>query len=438
MKTIKYLSTLVLLFTFSMFFSQTHVSGNIENNTTWTIAGSPYVVDDDLTIANGVTLTIQPGVIVKFNDFWDDIWVNGTLNAIGTSSNRIVFTSFLDDAHGGDTNGDGNTTSAGPDQWSSIYYQKGSSGTLKYCTILYGGGEYSASVHIRDNNVLIDHCNISNSADRGIWIGDASPEISNCNLENNGSQGIWIEGFDGQKAFNLINNTFHNNQWAVFANLTDETNDIVLSGNTSTGTDANGFGRNGFGLVGTIAGKVSYTGQRNFPFIIWDDVIVKENAGLDISAGTTVKFNDFWDGIWIDGEMNAIGTETDSIYFTALADDSRGGDTNGDGTATSAGPNQWSTINYSDKGGKGELRYCFVGYGGGEYSANIHANNNGVTIDHCNISFSNERGIWIGNSSPDINNCTFDNNGTHAVWIEGFDSLKTFTFTNNTFHNNQW
>ncbi|HHB79337.1 MAG TPA: hypothetical protein ENK85_08905, partial [Saprospiraceae bacterium] len=249
---------ILVVFVANQLLAQTHVSGSIATNTVWTPGGSPYVVDDDVTVELGVSLTIQAGVIVKFNDFWDGITVLGTLNAIGTDSNPIIFTSIADDAHGGDTNGDGDATVPGPDQWSTIDYHEGGTGTLQYCWISYGGGEYSANVHINESSVTVDHCTISNSAERGIWIGSASPDITNNLFENNLTQAIWAEGFDTIKTFSLINNIFHNNQWAVYANLTDETNDINLAGNVSTGAVGD-FGRNGFGLAGSIAGNVSYT-----------------------------------------------------------------------------------------------------------------------------------------------------------------------------------
>jgi hypothetical protein len=44
----------------------TYVSGVIDTDTNWTVADSPYLVTGDLTVSEGVTLTIEPGVEVRF------------------------------------------------------------------------------------------------------------------------------------------------------------------------------------------------------------------------------------------------------------------------------------------------------------------------------------------------------------------------------------
>ena len=98
------------------------VSGPITSDTTWTLANSPYIVTNDVTVNSGVTLTIEAGVVVKFNDDYDDLIVDGTLVADGTAAAPIIFTSINDNSVGGDT---GSGTPAGGD-WSGMYFNASS------------------------------------------------------------------------------------------------------------------------------------------------------------------------------------------------------------------------------------------------------------------------------------------------------------------------
>ena len=43
------------------------------------------------------------------------------------------------------------------------------------------------------------------------------------------------------------------------------------------------FGRNGFGIQGTVNGNVIFDGQDDFPIIIHEDFEVAENASLTIT-----------------------------------------------------------------------------------------------------------------------------------------------------------
>ena len=65
------------------------VSGPITSNTTW--CRTVYVTGN-VTVNAGVTLTVNPGVVVKFNPS-TSLTVNGVLNANGTPTNKITFTS---------------------------------------------------------------------------------------------------------------------------------------------------------------------------------------------------------------------------------------------------------------------------------------------------------------------------------------------------------
>jgi hypothetical protein len=81
---------LMLAMTTGIAGATTEVSGN--QSGTWTLANSPYVVTGSVNVPAGQTLTIEPGVEVKFNDN-QGIGVYGALNADGTSSQKITFTS---------------------------------------------------------------------------------------------------------------------------------------------------------------------------------------------------------------------------------------------------------------------------------------------------------------------------------------------------------
>lgn len=105
---------------------------------TWTMENSPYVATGWIRAPPGESLTIAPGVVVKFEDGHRGIRVNGTLRAEGTAAQPIVFTALTDDV-GGDTNGDGTETVPAPGYWNKIRLYDGSEGTLTHCQIRYAG-----------------------------------------------------------------------------------------------------------------------------------------------------------------------------------------------------------------------------------------------------------------------------------------------------------
>ena len=77
----------------SLCFAQTEVSGIIWSDTSWDISGNPYVVTGDVQIPFDVTLTIEPGVEIRYSDAYE-ILVKGTIIAQGTAADTIVFTSL--------------------------------------------------------------------------------------------------------------------------------------------------------------------------------------------------------------------------------------------------------------------------------------------------------------------------------------------------------
>ena len=75
--------------------------GTLWSNRTLSAAGSPYTVSGDLTVAPAVTLTVEPGVILRFatsdamgagsNVSEAELIVDGSVVAIGTASEPITF-----------------------------------------------------------------------------------------------------------------------------------------------------------------------------------------------------------------------------------------------------------------------------------------------------------------------------------------------------------
>jgi len=76
--------------------SGTLAGGIISSNTTWTIANSPYIIiNEDLQIAQGVTLSILEGVIVKFGE-GRKLKVAGALKIEGSPDLPVTLTSIGD------------------------------------------------------------------------------------------------------------------------------------------------------------------------------------------------------------------------------------------------------------------------------------------------------------------------------------------------------
>lgn len=69
----------------------TNISGTISSDVTWTLSNSPYFLTGDVTIADGVTVTIEAGVEIEFSSALQDLFVDGNIQAIGTSIDSIYF-----------------------------------------------------------------------------------------------------------------------------------------------------------------------------------------------------------------------------------------------------------------------------------------------------------------------------------------------------------
>src|SRR5260221_145218 len=91
--TKKILATVILITVISSAVNaQTNVSGGIYTNTTWTLAGSPYIVTGNVVVFPGNTLTIARCVTFWFDDQQYLEIRQTTLLATATITDSTTFT----------------------------------------------------------------------------------------------------------------------------------------------------------------------------------------------------------------------------------------------------------------------------------------------------------------------------------------------------------
>jgi RHS repeat-associated protein len=113
--------------------------GTINQAVIWNLKGDYSVyMAWDITIAASGKLTVKPGTVVKVAQN-QGIWVDGQLDARGTSGAPIYFTDWRDDTVGGDANKDGASSAPGPGWWRYLNIRNAGSATLAWCRIAYGG-----------------------------------------------------------------------------------------------------------------------------------------------------------------------------------------------------------------------------------------------------------------------------------------------------------
>ena len=238
-----------LVFASNLYFAEaqngTNENGLINLDTAWTQAKSPYNLLGPVDVINGVTLTIEPGVIVNFNDNY--IQVDGVLEATGSSDQqiylnrgKIIFTSLSD-----------------KDNVESI---------IEHC-VLNVSLEATASLEIISNIITATvsvkgSCEILNNTIRNdILVLEGSPIISN-NVILNGQIKIYLGKAAGY--------------------LPEISNNSIIGGGIAC------YGANGYGGYANISGNTLSSCQTA---ILAGDSIVERNyirgnnVGIEIGNG---------------------------------------------------------------------------------------------------------------------------------------------------------
>jgi hypothetical protein len=219
-------------------------SGEISSDEVWE-TGNIYVLDGRVTVTNQATLTIQPGVVVKAKPGGGAsssallISREGNIEALGTASSPIIFTSTADEIEPGQINSP-NLDPLSNGFWGGVIIlgkapisasqtsvqiegiptsdQNGlygggepahSSGTFQYVSIRHGGTNIGAGNEINGltlggvgSGTVIDHVEIVGNQDDGIeWFG-GSVNMSHALVWNTGDDGLdtdqdWTGTLDG-------------------------------------------------------------------------------------------------------------------------------------------------------------------------------------------------------------------------------------------------
>ena len=204
-------------------YAETTVSSNIITDTTWTKAGSPYLITQSIDVYPGVTLSIEPGVEITF-DNGTDLEIFGSLIAFGTESDMITFSSgrgiFLRDE-------------ATPSTWDEDNGYVGGS-IINYCEINDGGLETHVDLCVLNSKIFGSH-----RPNYGYSLVNHGISL----IQNNDISGIY-NYISGQSTI-IVNNTVSNSSKGIY-NLA---RDVSIIDNTITQNGDTGIYNSGHDVI---------------------------------------------------------------------------------------------------------------------------------------------------------------------------------------------
>lgn len=393
------------------------ITSSINTNTTWgptgTVVGSTFWVRNSIAVGSGVTLTIQPGVVVKF-DNGAQFQINGTLRAIGTAADSIVFTSIHDDNNrAGDTNGNGNTTVPSVGNWYGITWPDASpdNSRLHYCDVRYAGyGNTAALTFVSATD------SVSNSVIRRSYYGvdcqgNSASVLVNTSIEASTLTPIVLD-FTATPVFSSLVFSTANNGYDAFG----------LRGGTLAGT----------ATLPKRGATVGINPVSNVTYVLLSGLTINVGASLTVNPGVVIK--PLSGGyIQVNGNLTMNGTAAvgDTITITSINDDNFGNpkDTNNNGSLTAPNRGDWNRIVFA-QGATGSISRCRLKFGtNANTQGMIEMYNNNIPVSNCLLSDAAHGIAILGTSTPAVSNLDINNCSSTPVYLS-VSAVPVFTNIN--------
>ena len=327
-------------------------ASSISSDITLTKSKSPYVVNSIMQVfQNNATLTIEPGAVIKFyNDAGINFIGNSKIIARGTASEPIVFTSFNDDAYGGDLDATSTTPSAG--SWFGVNIDTTNNDSVFDNTIFRYGGKYyngqsqsRANLGVNNNSLTITNSIFEHSLVYGLKLANSNSVVSNNIFRNNNYFGdtaginsaIYILGGSPQ----IRNNTISQNGRGIYSSGTAVIDSNIINSNTNEaiyssgilGTIINnsGSGNGTDGIIFTLANSSATLRPNPFPYVLSSVISVASSTTLTIESGTVFRAGGgYWGGrLDVYGNLLVKGAAVGDIIFTSNMASPNKGDWNG-------------------------------------------------------------------------------------------------------------
>jgi len=445
--------------------SGNYISPLITENTTF-FSGQTYTATSDVIVAQGVTLTIEAGAVLKFSHSMNLI-VNGSLQVNGTAVNPVVF-----------SNDNGS--------WSGIKINSSAiDNVINWARI--ESAEVGVEIQAESNNTLISNSDFRNASvyaiyfngvngiavnntitnsETGIYIKNASPQIIGANeITLSRDSGILIEGLSNPVI--QLGNVITGNTYGIYlkGDNTEANNpQPTINGNQLHSNRLNNIYTADFYQDGTVVidatanwwntvavsdiatsiydfsdgmaslPVVDFSGfliaangdsvEGNFlPVLITEDMTltadspyiathayVKPGVTLTIEPGAILTFGSSM-GLVVDGDLQVNGTQDSPVTFISETDV------------------QWSGIAINDGTTDAVIEWAIIE--NAETAIEVKAGSNNTQISHTVVR-NNQNGIVFSGTDGAISNNTISDNENGIVVVNASPQISSNNITSNT------